>query len=59
MRWKRKKHMDGDIRIKLRFLVFPKRIGADVRWLEYVAWEEKWSTSYTSGIWWATKWISK
>jgi hypothetical protein len=26
--------LDGDVRIITRFLFFPKRIGAEVRWLE-------------------------
>ena len=36
MKWKTKLYSEGDERIITRFLFLPKRIGEDVRWLEWV-----------------------
>ena len=33
-------HLIGDQRIKNRFLLFPKTIGKETRWLEYTRWIE-------------------
>ena len=60
MRWTNKKHEEYDTRIKKGFLIFPKRIGEDVRWLEYAVWKEKFYYAYRLGGWWsAKKWINE
>lgn len=39
MRWRGL--CDGDVRIVRKFLLFPKRIGREVRWLEFANIEQK------------------
>jgi hypothetical protein len=59
MRWTRKKHMDRDTRTKKGFLVFPKRIAEDTRWLEYAVWEEEYFFSpYAGGFWDVKRWMN-
>jgi len=44
MRWKKKekiKLQDGDIRTITRFLIFPKNINGETRFLEKASWVEK------------------
>jgi len=41
MRWNAYAPIEGDIRTKTRFLLFPMRIGNIWKWLEFAAWEEK------------------
>jgi hypothetical protein len=44
MRWNNKEcrvPQPGDDRSKSRFLLFPKRIGNETRWLERAVWTEK------------------
>ena len=31
----------GDVREKRQFLLFPKKIGNEYRWLEYASWREE------------------
>jgi hypothetical protein len=31
----------GDVRTRTAFLLWPKRIGDEVRWLEHTTWEER------------------
>lgn len=46
----------GDVRLKRRFLWFPKRIGFETRWLEVAYWEERyWNFPVESG-WVPEKW---
>lgn len=37
----REKPQDGEKRVKRRFLIFPKTINRDFRWLEVATWEEQ------------------
>ena len=47
MRWKAKRQwQDGDKRIRTKFLLFPKKIGDEVRWLETASWIETYHDSY-------------
>lgn len=52
MRWSKPK--PGDTRIRKSFLLFPKCINKECRWLEYTKWKEKY-TKYN--IWDSQKWI--
>ena len=60
----RKKHPEvNDVRTVKRFLLFPKRIDYETRWLEVASWEEK-LTLYLyphhshGGVFWdAVRWI--
>lgn len=59
MRWTN--YAPGDYREKTRFLLFPKTIGYETRWLEVATWEEKYNpcNEYNSlfSNWVPTKWI--
>ena len=39
----------GELKIVVRFLVFPKRIGNETRWLESAAWRRRWIASEVRG----------
>lgn len=59
MRWKSRKPEIGDIRIITQFLLFPKRINREIRWLEKATWKE--SYRYKNSIlsqkgWYAWCW---
>ena len=47
----------GDTRIKSKFLWFPKWISEEIRWLEYVTWEDFYVAD--SGTWYARNWIDE
>jgi len=58
MRWKRPK--EGQRRIKSQFLLFPKTIRGETRWLEFASWEEAFFVGMTGYSWWGEmKWIDK
>lgn len=59
MRWKNKSmYRIGDIRIKTKFLFFPKQIGNIIRWMEKATWQEEFDQWGVSDWGWkATKWI--
>ena len=46
----------GDTRVVRRFLWFPKSIGRELRWLEWVSFEEKYQWWGDCGEWRATHW---
>lgn len=48
MKWRSKKPQIGDRRIVTRFLLFPKRINREVRWLEKATWEESYKYKNSS-----------
>lgn len=48
MKWRSKKPQIGDRRIVTRFLLFPKRINREVRWLEKTTWEESYKYKNSS-----------
>lgn len=53
MRWKApNKH---DTRTKTRFLIFPKKLGNEWRWLEVASWVEE----YSAGFWWGERWVEE
>lgn len=61
----RKKHPEiNDTRIIKKFLLFPKRIEYETRWLEVASWEEKFTLYYLphvlshgSAFWDSIKWV--
>lgn len=61
MRWKLPEH--GDIRIVKKFLIFPKTIKRERRWLEYVSYYESCCYNYdpytggTSIKWYPIEWV--
>jgi hypothetical protein len=57
MKWIAKKELClGDIRVKNKFLLFPKNINGEVRWLEKAKYSQKYETVYSSGNKWY-QWI--
>ena len=53
MMWKAKKERClGDIRLKRRFLLFPKNINGEVRWLVKAQYKQKYETVYREGYKW-------
>jgi len=59
MRWTHKFYETGDRRLKEKFLFFPKRIGEDVRWLEFAVWEDVYEGGRDDCYWRPNKWLSK
>ena len=63
MRYKIKNKINpvsGDVRIKTKFLIFPKKCGNEVRWLESATWKETYFYSfwYCGCHWgWKKEWI--
>ncbi len=54
MRWREPR--DGDTRVRRGFLLFPKTISGETRWLEWARWQERYEASYES--WWmAVAWV--
>jgi hypothetical protein len=49
---------DGDTRKRSGYLVFPKRIDDELRWLEYAEWEEKYTWCWYEGWWYSNKWLN-
>jgi len=53
----------GTIITKKRFLLLPKRIKKEIRWLEIASWEEKYvsklpGTWGAKGFWEGTRWLN-
>jgi len=49
----------GDKRTKKRFLIFPKVIGKEWRWIEIAEWEEEYKVAAIIGLmWFPTKWMN-
>lgn len=62
MRWKLDRPKDRDIRIKRRFLWFPKIIHREIRWLEVASWSEVYigdnvSKLYNEDGWYIREWV--
>lgn len=59
MKWKSRSWMgsiDGESRIRKRFLIFPMQINGKYRWLEIAFWEEKFSVPITGKCYWVKMW---
>jgi hypothetical protein len=48
----------GDIRMTTRFLYFPKKIGAEIRWWEWAVWEERFDEPSRRLGWKETRWLN-
>ena len=67
MRWITRNYKNDDIRVRTKFLWFPKTINEETRWLERATWEECfvvlpiWLRNvYTLGVYWKPlKWRIK
>lgn len=59
MRIKIRYNQDGDRKTKRTFLLFPKQIGNEIRWLEWTSWEQIYvvSKDYTSAYWIDLGWL--
>ena len=53
MRWKTAENFDR--RIKTGFLILPKKLDNEWRWLERASWEQE----YYDGFWWSDHWIEE
>lgn len=51
--------VEGDIVVKTKFLLFPKEINREVRWLEKASYEEIYTMGSWNGLfyWKPNKWI--
>ncbi len=60
MKWTTKKYKIGDFRIRSGFLLFPKTIKEETRWLIWTTWKEERFISYGAGrVGWAGReWIN-
>lgn len=61
MRFKKYRHEEGSTRTKRAFLVFPKEINYEVRWLEWAEWTQREYHNVYSGSWFWTDvaWVNK
>lgn len=60
MRWTTPNPQYGDTRVRECFLLFPKSIGGEVRWLETAIVKEKYYAGYViNGFWLPIAWVSK
>ena len=50
MRWKKNKV--GDFRIVRRFLLFPRTINYETRWLEFATIKQQWYRDYCDDLYW-------
>ena len=48
---------EGDKRIRRGFLIFPKQLEYETRWLEVATWEEELKSGYEFSWWEATRWV--
>lgn len=48
----------GQLRHKKRFLLLPKEIAGEIRWLEKAEWEEVFDPNYPFDMWRPTKWLN-
>ena len=55
MRWK--PITDGTTRVKSGFLIFPKTIENETRWLEYARWEQRYFNCSGTRFWSTKRWI--
>lgn len=58
MRWNAKPQPnDGDTRIRSKFLLFPKVIKGEWRWLELASYKQKYAWYWDGGIWFTKEWV--
>ena len=56
---RRKFHIptNKETRVITRFLLFPKQINGEIRWLERASIKQEYSTNYADDGWHSTEWI--
>ena len=69
MKWFHKLFWHGDLRRRSGFLLFPKTIGNETRWLQWAVWQEVYNVGMFNlsignlktheGWWESTKWLEK
>ena len=60
MRWKYRRRHEGDYRIIKRFLLFPRRITGEARWLETAYIEQELCRGFEGDYWWRdTYWSTR
>lgn len=59
MRFNIKQLKIGDVRFKKRFLLFPKTIFPETRWLEYAEWAEEFVMGLDGPYWRPIGWLKK
>lgn len=55
MRWKQRPQRQR--RVKRRFLILPKCVNGEWRWLEVATYEQRLESSWSESYWIDTKWI--
>jgi hypothetical protein len=64
MRWTSNPNpKEGDLRVRKGFLIFPKCIAGETRWLEYAIWRERFCEPYSYdaidlSYWVGVRWVS-
>ena len=56
MRLNTRRPVSGDIRTVTMFLLFPKTINGETRWLEHADIKQEWRPNYTGSEWADIKW---
>ena len=56
MEWGTKQYKHGDSRVKTKFLMIPKCINGQCKWLERASWIEKCWVGFESNAWVAEAW---
>ena len=47
-------------RVRRAFLLLPKQIGGETRWLEWACWLDEYSANiWPTGVWFARRWVSE
>lgn len=57
MGFKLQSHERGTIRVRKKFLWFPKEVDREVRWLEKASWQERRVGNRYQGYWLAVEWV--
>lgn len=57
MRWVEREV--SNVRVRSGFLLFPKRIGKEWRWLEYTAWRERYAGACDYWWWEPVEWLDE
>ena len=59
MRWTDKRNKAGDVCERFGFLLFPKTIRYETRWLEWATWQEKYYQGANHQGWMEERWIDE
>jgi len=59
MKWFSNPPKSGDLRVRAKFLLFPKRIGVETRWLEWASWVEEYYVDWEVAFWKPRHWSNQ